>query len=154
MKFLYTPSLKIICWLSHDNAVQTLQRTVPAVQTASREGAEYGEPAAIGLIWVMKCYEFLVSLNFMWEVLPQLSRLFCLVQAKYILLSTITCKPYLNCCTKALESYKIRARATVVAATDSALADQLQQVNARERSFCKTSFQLWMGLKSIETKQR
>ena len=40
-------------WLSLDNVVQTLQRTLPAVLTAlERGGAENGAPAAIGLMRV------------------------------------------------------------------------------------------------------
>ena len=92
-----------------------------------REGAEHGEAVAIGLVRVMKCYEFVACLNLMCEVLPHLSHLSHLFQASYIQLSTI--KPYLNACTKALESYKDRVKALDVAATDSALADQLQQFN-------------------------
>ena len=63
----------------------------------------------------------------MCEVLPHLSHLSRLFQTPYIQLSTI--KPYLNACTKTLESYKQRVRAPDVAATDSALANQLQQFN-------------------------
>ena len=107
-----TPSLNLkevkdVTWLSHDNAVQTLQRTLTAVLIAlGREGAENGEPAAIGLMRVMKCYEFVACLNLTCKVLPRLSHLSRLFQAKYVQLSTI--KPYLNACTKILELYKKR----------------------------------------------
>ena len=74
---------------------------------------------------VMKCYEFVAILNLMCEVLPHLSCLSYLFQARYIQLSMI--KPHLDACTKALESYKDRAKASDVTATDFALADQLQQ---------------------------
>ena len=70
---LNDPSLKLreakdVRWLSHDSAVQTLQRTLPAVLTAlEREAAENGEPLMIGLVRVMKCYEFVACLNLMWS---------------------------------------------------------------------------------------
>ena len=132
-EMLNSPALKMkeakdVRWLSHDQAVQTLRRTLPAVLTAlEREGSENGEPVAIGLVRIMKCYEFVACLYLMCEVLPHLSHLSRLFQAEYIQLSMI--RPYLNACIKSLTSYKDRARATDVAATDSALANQLQHFN-------------------------
>ena len=49
-------------------------------------------------------------------------------------------KPYLDACTKALESYKDRAKTPDVAATDSALADQLQQFDITVSPRCKEAF--------------
>ncbi len=67
-EMLNSPFLKIkdgkdVKWLSHDQAVQTLRRTLPAVLTAlEREGAEHGDPVAIGLVRVMKCFEIVACL--------------------------------------------------------------------------------------------
>ena len=106
---------KDVRWLLHDSAVHTLQRTLPAVLTAlEREGAEHGELVAMGLVKVMKFYQFVACLKQMCEVLPHLSLLSHLFQGQYIQLSMI--KPYLDACTKSLESYKDRARAPDVAA--------------------------------------
>ena len=67
---------KDVRWLSHDQAVQTIRRTLPAVLTAlEREGTKNGEPVAIGLVRVMKCYEFVACLYLMCDVLPHLSHL-------------------------------------------------------------------------------
>ena len=61
------------------------------------------------------------------DVLSHLSHLSRLFQAGYIQFSMIS--PYLNACIKSLASYKDTARVPDVAATDSALADQLQHFN-------------------------
>ena len=80
-ELLNSPSLKMkeakdVRWLSHDQAVQTIQITLPAVLTAlEQEGTENGEPVAIGLVRVMKCYEFVACLYLMCDVLPHLSHL-------------------------------------------------------------------------------
>ena len=96
---------KDVRWLSHDQAVQSIRRTLPAVLTAlEREGTENGEPVAIGLVRVMKCYEFVACLYLMCDVLPRLSHLFRLFQVEYIQVSTI--RPYLSACIKFLTSYK------------------------------------------------
>lgn len=129
-EMLNSPSLKMkeakdVRWLSHDQAVQTLRRTLPAVLTAlEREGSENGEPVAIGLVKVMKCYEFVACLYLMCEVLPHLSHLSRLFQAEYTQVSVI--RPYLSACIKSITSYKDGRKVADVVATDSALADQLQ----------------------------
>ena len=129
-ELLNSPSLKMkeakdVRWLSHDQAVQTIRRTLPAVLSAlEREGSEKGEPVAIGLVKVMKCYEFVACLYLMCEVLPHLSHLSRLFQSESIQISTI--RPYLSACMKAIASYKDRERAPDVKAADSALANQLQ----------------------------
>ena len=65
---------KDVRWLSHDLAVQTLRKTLPAVLTAlEREGSEHGEPVALGLVKSTKHYYFLSCLYMMSEVLPHLS---------------------------------------------------------------------------------
>ena len=152
---LNSPSLKMkeakdVRWLSHDQAVQTLRRTLPAVLTAlEREGSEKEEPVAIGLFKVMKSYEFVACLHLLCEILPHLSHLSRLFQAEYIQISTI--RPYLSACIKAITTYKDRTKAPDVAATDSALADQLQPFNIpvspqRKETFDKTVRQPFLGL--------
>ena len=79
---------------------------------------------AIGLVKVMKCYEFVACLYLMCEVLPHLTHLSRLFQAEYIQLSVI--RPYLSACIKSLTAYKNGGKANDVIATDLALADQLQ----------------------------
>ena len=130
-ELLDSPVLKIkeardVRWLSHDNAVQTLRRTLPAVLTAlEREASEKEEPVAIGLVKVMKHYEFVSCLYLMCEVLPHLSHLSRLFQAEYIQLSMVW--PSLNACIKSLTAYKDFTKAADVVATDSAIADELEQ---------------------------
>ena len=49
--FLKLKEAKDVRWLSHDQAVQALRKTLPAVLiTLEKEGAEKGEPVAIGLV--------------------------------------------------------------------------------------------------------
>ena len=114
-ELLNSPSLKMkeaknVRWLSHDQGVQTIRRTLPAVLTTlEQEGTENGEPVTIGL---MKCYEYLYL---MCDVLHHLSQLTCLFQSEYMQVSTI--RPYLSACIKSLISYKDGVRAPDVAAT-------------------------------------
>ena len=63
------------------------------------------------------------------EVLLHLSHLHYIYLASFKQCTYSFLRPYLNACIKALEFYKKKARAPHVAATDSALADQLQQFN-------------------------
>ena len=48
---------KDVHWLSHDNAIKTLIRTLPVILVSlNREASENGEPTAQGLYRFMKCY--------------------------------------------------------------------------------------------------
>ena len=54
---------KDVRWLSHNNAVQSLRQTLTSVVASlEREAAERGEPVAIGLVKLVKTYEFIASL--------------------------------------------------------------------------------------------
>ena len=67
---------KDVRWLSHNNAVQSLRRTLPSVVASlEREAAERGEPMAIGLAGIIKTYKFITSLYLFCNVLPHICRL-------------------------------------------------------------------------------
>lgn len=143
-ELLDSPVLKMkeakdVRWLSHDNAIQTLRRTLPAVLIAlEREASEKEEPVAIGLVKVMKHYEFVSCLYLMCEVLPHLSHLSRLFQAEYIQLSMVW--PSLNACIKSLTAYNDFTKAADVVATDSAIADELEQFDLAVSPECKEAF--------------
>ena len=143
-ELLDSPTLKLkeaknVRCLSHDQAVQTLRRTLPAVLVAlEREGTEKGEPVALGLVKVMKNYQFVACLNLMCEVLPHISHLSRLFQAQYVRLTMI--KPSLDACSKTIESYKEMVRTPDIAATESALANQLQQFSIQASPAQKEAF--------------
>ena len=84
-EILDNPSLKLKQakdhqWLSHENACQSLRRTLPSVFTSlQREASERGEPMADGLYRQMANYNCMATLFLLCDVLPYvcfLSRLF------------------------------------------------------------------------------
>ena len=63
-------------WLSHDAASETLRRSLNAVIVSlEREADERGDPAALGLVHMIKTYRFVATLHLLCDVLPHLSRL-------------------------------------------------------------------------------
>ena len=90
-----TPTLKLkeakdVRWLSHDAAVQTLKRTLPSViASLEREAVERGEPIALGLVKMIKTYNFVASLYLFSDVLPHICRLSKIFQDRQVDLSMI-----------------------------------------------------------------
>ncbi|XP_038065760.1 zinc finger protein 862-like [Patiria miniata] len=61
-------------WLSHDQACDTLSKTLPAVMVSlRREGSERGDPKAIGLSLLVEDWRFVACFYMMLDILPQLS---------------------------------------------------------------------------------
>ena len=81
---------KDVRWLSHNNAVQSLRRTLSSVVASlEREAAERGEPMAIGLVKMIKTYLFVASLYLFCDVLPHVCRLSLVFQQQEVDLSLI-----------------------------------------------------------------
>jgi hypothetical protein len=81
---------KDVRWLSHNNAVQSLRRSLPSVVASlEREATERGEPMAIGLVKMIKSYDFVASLYLFCDVLPQICRLSLVFQQQNVDLSIV-----------------------------------------------------------------
>ena len=108
-KLLESPELKLkkpadTSWLSHDKACQTLARVFPAVCVSlSREAEERGDALAVGLYVynVVRKYNFVASLYMMYDVLPAVSRLSCVLQSSCTDLSQL--HSLVSCTIEALE---------------------------------------------------
>ena len=66
---------KYVRWLSHDNAIKALIRSLPILISLDREASENGEPTAHGLYKFMKYYKFEATAFLLSDVLPHLSHL-------------------------------------------------------------------------------
>ena len=80
---------KDVCWLSHNNAVQSLRRTLPSVASLEREAAKRGEPVAIGLVKIVKSYNFVASLYLFCDVLPHVCKLSLIFQQQEVDLTVV-----------------------------------------------------------------
>ncbi len=81
---------KDVRWLSHNNAVQSLRRTLSSVVVSlEREAAERGEPMAVGLVRMVKTYQFVASLYLFCDVLPHICRLSLVFQQQAVDLSVV-----------------------------------------------------------------
>ena len=64
-------------WLSHDKAVENLQKCLPSVITSlEREASERHDAQALGLATFVKKYKFVATLLMLSDVLPPLASLF------------------------------------------------------------------------------
>ncbi len=76
---------KDVRWLSHHNAVKALLRTLPSVAAALEyEAEERNDPTARGLIHAVDTFNFVASLLMMADVLPCMTLMTNLFQAKCI----------------------------------------------------------------------
>ena len=81
---------KDVRWLSHNNAVQSLRRTLPSVVASlERETAERGEPVAIGLVKIVKSYNFVAGLYLFCDVLPHVCKLSLIFQQQEVDLTVV-----------------------------------------------------------------
>lgn len=71
-------------WLSHDRAVSTLRRILPAAIVHMEEEANSGDALALGIVQVMRTYYFIGSVYLLSDILPHLSRLSHLFQERDI----------------------------------------------------------------------
>ena len=63
-------------WLSHDQPVTAIRRTLPSLLTTlEREVAEREDAVARGLVHAVKCYKFVATIYLVSDVLPHLSTL-------------------------------------------------------------------------------
>jgi hypothetical protein len=77
-------------WLSHDQAVTAIRRTLPSLLTTlEREVAEKDDAVARGLLHALKCYKFVATLYLLSDVLPLLSKLSLIFQKEDVDLSLI-----------------------------------------------------------------
>lgn len=86
---------KDVRWLSQDNAIKALIRTLPSILVSLEwEASENGEPTAHGLYKFMRCYKFKAKAYLLSDVLPHLNRLSQIFQKENVDLSLI--KPCLK----------------------------------------------------------
>ena len=96
---------KDVCWLSHNNAVQSLRRTLPSVVASlEREAAERGEPVAIGLVKIVKSYYFVASLYLFCDVLPHVCKLSLIFQQQKVDLTVV--QSQVNATLACISAYK------------------------------------------------
>ena len=96
---------KDVRWLSHDNAIKAVIRTLPSLLVSlSREASENGEPTAHGLYKFMKSYKFIACAYLLSDILPHLSHLSRIFQKENVDLSLI--QPYLKSTIDAISKYK------------------------------------------------
>ena len=96
---------KDVRWLSHDNAIKALIRTLPSILVSlDREASENGEATAHGLLNFMKCYKFVACTYLLSDVLPHLSRLSRIFQKENVDLTLI--QPCLKTTIDAIKVYK------------------------------------------------
>ena len=81
---------KDVRWLSHENAIKAVVRTLPSLLVSlDREASENGEPTALGLYKFMKSYKFVASVYLLSDILPHLGRLSRIFQKENVDLSLI-----------------------------------------------------------------
>ena len=126
-------------WLSTNEAVQTLRRSLPAVVTAlEREGTERSDPTAIGLAKIVKNPKFVATLYFLCDVLPTLCTVSKVFQTTAIDFSLI--QPTIEAATVKLEHLKEhpgRWETRLDAELDSRLKDVLPGCKLDTTSFSK-----------------
>ena len=77
-------------WLSHDQAVTAIRRTLPSLLTTlEREVAEKDDAVAHRLVRALKSYNFVATLYLLSDVLPLLSKLSLVFQQKSIDLTVV-----------------------------------------------------------------
>ena len=77
-------------WLSHDQAITVLRRTLSSVLTTlEREEAENDEAVARGLVSEMKTYNFIATVYLLSDVLPVLTQLNLVFQTADVDVSVI-----------------------------------------------------------------
>ena len=82
-------------WLSHDQAVATIRKTLKSLLTTLvREVAENYDAVARGLLHAMKSYNFIASVYLLSDVLPKLTSLSLVFQREDVDLTTV--RPQVN----------------------------------------------------------
>lgn len=77
-------------WLSHDQAITAIRRTMPSLlATLEREATEKQDAVASGLVRAMKTYNFIATVYLLSDVLPHLTTLSLLFQRQSVDLSVV-----------------------------------------------------------------
>ena len=77
-------------WLSHDQAVTTIRKTLKSLLTTlEREVAENDNAVARGLLHAMKSYNFIASVYLLSDVLPELTALSLVFQREDVDLTIV-----------------------------------------------------------------
>ncbi len=77
-------------WLSHDQAVTAIRRTLPSLLTClEREAAQNGDAVARGLVSALGAYNFIATIYLMSDVLPLLTTLSLVFQTEDVDLSVV-----------------------------------------------------------------
>ena len=77
-------------WLSHDQAVTTIRKTLKSLLTTlEREVAENDNAVAQGLLHAMKSYNFIASVHLFSDVLPKLTALSLVFQREDVDLTIV-----------------------------------------------------------------
>ena len=85
--------------------MQSLRRTLPSVVASlEREADERVEPMAIGLVKIVKTYQFVASLYFFCDVLPHVCKLSLVFQQQEVDLTVV--QPQVNATLACIGAYK------------------------------------------------
>jgi hypothetical protein len=126
---------KDVRWLSHDNAIKAVIRTLPSLLVSlSREASENGEPTAHGLYKFMKCYNFIACAYLLSDILPHLSHLSRIFQKENVDLSLI--QPCVKSTIDTISKYKHTDGPNL----DSVLANDLRDFQITPTSAEKQAF--------------
>ena len=129
---------KDVRWLSHDNAIKALIRSLLSILVSlDREASENGEATAHGLYKFMKCYRFVACAYLLSDVLPHLSCLSRIFQKENVDLSLI--QPCLKSTIDAIKKYK-HADGPNLSKVDHVLASDLKDFRIVPTSAQKQSF--------------
>lgn len=139
---------KDVRWLSHDNAIKAVIRTLPSILVSlDREASENGEPTAHGLYKFMKSYKFVATAYLLFDVLPHLSRLSRIFQKENVDLSLI--QPCLKTTIDTISKHKGSAGPNL-SKVDQVLSTELEAFSIEATSAQKEAFKSNIQAKYIE----
>lgn len=139
---------KDVRWLSHDNAIKALIRSLPSILVSlDREASENGEPTAHGLYKFMSRYKFVATAYLLADVLPHLSRLSKIFQKENVDLSLI--QPCLQTTIDTIDKYKVTAGPNL-SKVDQVLSSELKDFSIEVTSVQQAAFKSEIQVKYIE----
>ena len=129
---------KDVCWLSHDNAIKAIIRSLPSLLVSlDRESSENAEPTAHVLYKFMSCYKFVACAYLLSDVLPHLSRLSRIFQKENVDLSLI--QPCLKTTIDTIKKYQ-HTPGPNLSKVDHVLATDLKDFQIEATSTQKEAF--------------
>ena len=139
---------KDVCWLSHNNAIKALIRSLPSVLVSlDREASENSEPTAHGLYKFMKCNKFVATAYLLSDVLPHLSRLSKIFQKVNVDRSMI--QPCLKTTIDTISKYKDTAGPNL-SKVDVVFSTELKEFNIVATSAQKEAFLSKIQVKYVD----